>query len=76
LDTEYGNAAYLIFIISSNGAGIAYLTGEGAEETVENMPGISESIIEQHEDFAMYALISLGSTFFKMNQLQIERVNK
>ena len=53
------NAAYLLFIISAIGAGIAYSTGEGAEETVENVPGVSENIIGQHEDFAMYALISL-----------------
>ena len=52
-------AAYLLFIISAIGTGIAYLTGEGAEEAVENIPGVSENIIGQHEDFAMYALVSL-----------------
>jgi len=52
-------AAYNIFIISAIGAGIAYLTGEAAEETVENIQGISENIIEQHEDFAVFALVSL-----------------
>ncbi len=52
-------AAYFLFIISAIGTGIVYLTGEGAEEAVENLPGIAESIIEQHEDFAMYALVSL-----------------
>ena len=39
------NAAYFIFIISAIGAGIAYLTGEGAEEAVENIQGVSENII-------------------------------
>ncbi len=52
-------ASFLLFIISAIGAGIAYLTGEGAEEAVENIQGISENIIEQHEDFAMFALVSL-----------------
>ncbi|MGZ5253897.1 MAG: hypothetical protein ACXWV4_05980 [Flavitalea sp.] len=52
-------AAYFIFILSAIGAGIAYLTGEGAEEAVENIQGISENMIELHEDAAMYALISL-----------------
>jgi uncharacterized membrane protein len=52
-------ASFILFIISAVGAGIAYLTGEGAEEAVENIQGISENIIEQHEDFAMYALVSL-----------------
>jgi hypothetical protein len=29
-------ASYFLFIISAIGAGIAYITGEGAEEAVEN----------------------------------------
>ncbi|GAB1445552.1 hypothetical protein MASR2M41_12580 [Flammeovirgaceae bacterium] len=52
-------AAYGLFIISSIGAGIAYLTGEAAEEGVEHLPGIFEATIERHEDFAIYALVSL-----------------
>lgn len=52
-------AAYGLFIISSIGAGIAYLTGEAAEESVEHLPGIIEATIERHEDFAIYALVSL-----------------
>lgn len=52
-------AAYNIFIISAIGAGIAYLTGEAAEETVENIQGVAKNIIEQHEDFAVFALVSL-----------------
>jgi len=52
-------AAYLLFILSASGAGITYLTGEAAEEGVENIPGVAERIIGQHEDFALYALISL-----------------
>ncbi len=38
---------------------IAYLTVEEAEETVESIPGIAESIIGQHDDFAAHALIGL-----------------
>jgi len=52
-------AAYNIFIISAIGAGIAYLTGEVAEETVENIQGVVEATIKQHEEFALFALISL-----------------
>jgi uncharacterized membrane protein len=52
-------AAYNLFIISSIGAGIAYLTGEGAEESVEDLQGVVEATIKQHEDFALFALISL-----------------
>ncbi len=53
-------AAYNLLIISSIGAVVAYLTGEGAEETVEKIQGVSKDIIEQHSDFAVYALISLS----------------
>jgi len=52
-------AACNLFIISSIGAGIAYLTGEAAEETVENIQGVIESTIKQHEDFALISLIAL-----------------
>lgn len=52
-------AAFNLFIISAIGAGIAYATGEGAEEAVENIQGVSENIIEQHENAAMFALVSL-----------------
>lgn len=52
-------AAYNLFIISAIGSGIAYLTGEGAEERVENIQGVVEATIKQHEEFALFALISL-----------------
>lgn len=52
-------AAYYIFIISAIGAGIAYLTGEAAEETAENIQGVVKDVIEEHEHFAVYALVSL-----------------
>lgn len=56
---ETKTAAYLLFILSSVGAVISYLTGEAAEETVENIQGIAETAIERHEEFALYALVSL-----------------
>ncbi len=52
-------AAYGLMIISTLGAVTAYLSGEEAEETVENIQGVSERIIEQHADFAVIALVSL-----------------
>jgi uncharacterized membrane protein len=52
-------AAYYIFVLSSIGAVISYITGESAEETVEELQGVVESTIKIHEEFAMYALISL-----------------
>ena len=52
-------AAYNLFIVSAVGAGIAYFTGEAAEETLENLQGIVEATIQQHEEFALFALIAL-----------------
>ena len=52
-------AAYMLLVISSIGGGIGYLTGEAAEETVENIAGFSKNLVEQHEDSAAIALISL-----------------
>jgi uncharacterized membrane protein len=51
-------AAYSVFVLCALGSGIAYLTGEAAEETVENIQGIAESKLEQHEEFAVVALIA------------------
>lgn len=51
-------AAYLIFIVASIGAGIAYLTGEPAEESVEHLQGVVHDMIEEHEDAAQFALIT------------------
>lgn len=52
------SAAFFLFIISAIGASISYLTGEGAEDTVERLQGVSKSMIERHEDSAIYVLIS------------------
>jgi uncharacterized membrane protein len=52
-------AAYYLFVLAAIGAGIAYLTGEAAAETVENIQGVLEASIEEHEEFALFALISL-----------------
>jgi uncharacterized membrane protein len=52
-------AAYYIFILCALGAAIAYLTGEAAEESIENIQGVVKSSIEPHEEFALYSLISL-----------------
>lgn len=52
-------AAYNILIISAIGAGIAYATGEGAEDTVESIHGVSKSIIDEHSESALVSLIAL-----------------
>ena len=57
-------SAYFIFIIGALSTIPAFSTGEGAEEIVENIAGVTESLIHNHEEtaeiFATLAYI-LGS---------------
>ena len=50
-------AGCAILLISAAGATVAYLTGEAAEETVENIASVSETTVERHEDAAVLALV-------------------
>ncbi|WP_310394199.1 hypothetical protein [Hymenobacter sp.] len=52
-------AAYGVLMLAALGAGVAQLTGEGAEEAVEHLPGVLESRIERHEEFSEFALVAL-----------------
>jgi len=52
-------AAYYVIIISAIGAGVTYITGEGAEEAVEHLQGISRKIIHEHEEFAEVSIIAI-----------------
>jgi uncharacterized membrane protein len=52
-------ASYNVFIISALGAAIAKFTGEGAEEAVENIPGILEGAIKLHEDAGFWAFTAM-----------------
>jgi uncharacterized membrane protein len=49
-------ASFILMLISSVGGYITFKTGHEAEETVEHLKGISEYVIEQHEEFAEKAL--------------------
>lgn len=51
-------AAYWVFLLSAVGGLAAYFSGEGAEHLVENLPGVSNNIIEAHEEVAKFTLIS------------------
>lgn len=50
------NAAYLILVVSALGALVANFSGEGAEEAVERLAGVSHDAIEEHEDAAPFAV--------------------
>ncbi len=62
---ELRGAALGMLLASALVAIPVYLTGEGAEERVEHLPGISEAAIERHEDAAgvgFAAVELLGAT--------------
>ncbi|MCU7551827.1 hypothetical protein OCK74_22095 [Chitinophagaceae bacterium LB-8] len=52
--------AYFILFIAGLAAIPVYLSGEGTEELVERLPGVSETIIERHEEIAKMAMISMA----------------
>lgn len=62
-------SSWVALIVCALAAIPVYLTGEPAEEIVEHLPGVSEAILDQHEDigkiafFGMEALgvLALGS---------------
>lgn len=51
-------AAYYILVLSALGAIIAYFTGEPAEKLVKFTVNYQDKLIHNHEEFAVYALIS------------------
>ena len=46
------NTAYILFIVAAIFALFSMQTGEGAEEMVEDFPGIGKAIIHEHEELA------------------------
>jgi hypothetical protein len=45
----------VVLLLTGAAAGAVYLTGEPAEELIENAAGVSEKRIERHEDAAAVA---------------------
>lgn len=54
---QLSNISLIFVILVALWAIPAYLTGEAAEEIVEGLPGISEQLIEAHEESAELAFI-------------------
>ena|SRR5690606_19342315 len=65
-----------IFVFSALSGILAFYTGEGAEEVVENLPNISETLIHNHEEaaelFYVFVLI-LGSISLITLVLEIKK---
>ncbi|HEX8270608.1 MAG TPA: hypothetical protein VF581_12010 [Flavobacterium sp.] len=53
-------AACNLLLLSAIGGGIAFLTGEAAEEAAEPIAGVSGAVIHAHEESAELTIIVLG----------------
>lgn len=58
---EVARASLGLFVLLALVGAVVFLTGEPAEELVENLPGVSESLIEEHEEAALLATAALGA---------------
>jgi hypothetical protein len=51
----------VVAVLTAMVAVLVYLTGEPAEQLVENLPGVSEAVLEAHEEVALLATIAAGA---------------
>jgi len=49
-----------VFVLTALLALPVYFTGEPAEKVVEHLPGVAEPLIEEHENAALFALLTAG----------------
>ena len=57
--TELMRVSYALLVLLAATAVVVYFTGEPAEELIENLPGFSEAIVEEHEEVALIATIGM-----------------
>lgn len=58
-NTTLTKTSYIIIVIAGVASLPVFFTGEGTEEAIERMPGVSEAIIEKHEEIAKLAMASI-----------------
>jgi uncharacterized membrane protein len=54
--------SFYILLIAGLATLPVYFSGEGTEDAVEGLAGVSEGIVEQHEDMAKLALVIIGAS--------------
>lgn len=54
--------AFFLLVFAGASAIPVFFTGEGAEEIVEHLPGVSEVVIERHEELAKLAFGLVSAT--------------
>lgn len=58
-NTAVTKTSYVLLVIAGLAALPVFFTGEGTEEAIEKLPGVSEDTIETHEDVAKLATIAI-----------------
>ncbi|HKH90403.1 MAG TPA: hypothetical protein VKA54_01305 [Gemmatimonadaceae bacterium] len=58
---ELARVTFWLYALLGAASVVVYLTGEPAEEAVENLAGVSKALIEQHEESALVATIAMGA---------------
>jgi uncharacterized membrane protein len=53
--------SYVVLLIAGVAAIPVFFTGEGTEEAIEKLPGVSEAVIERHEEVAKLAMVSVSA---------------
>ena len=53
--------SYILLLVAGVAALPVFFSGEDTEEAIENLPGISDAIIERHEEVAKLAMISIAA---------------
>ena len=61
LDPTLQRAGLIVLLLAGVGAGLAYLTGEPAEEALESLAIRPGETIEAHEEAALFGLLATGA---------------
>ena len=80
--TDIKYAAYLVFVLGAIVTIPAFVSGEGAEEITDKLPGVTDALIHNHEEMAekfaiiSYALglISLAGIFLLKIRNKFEKI--
>lgn len=59
-DDYLARVALAFFVGGAVSALPTYLTGEGAEDAVKRLPGVTDALVEQHSELALIAAIGVG----------------
>jgi uncharacterized membrane protein len=55
---------FVVLVLAAIAAIPVWITGDPAGEAAKNLPGVTESLIDAHENAALFAFIALGVTAF------------